>query len=295
METELIISPEIRKILLRYQRIERTDHLIYGRLARREKNEHNRRILACMAADEQGHADLWERYAGERVGPSRGLFFWGVLLSVVFGYTFVLKLMERKEYAAGQAYQALAGVFPETGGVIKDEQTHEKQLADMLEEERLRYVGAMVLGLNDALVELSGALAGLTLALADTRLVALAGIITGASATLSMAASSYLAERADGRRDALRSSLYTGAAYLVTVVCLVAPYLLFPRGMYLPALAVMLGAAILIILVFNYYVAVAKSLPFGPRFREMAGISLGVAVISFVIGLLAKRLLGVDL
>jgi len=42
--------------------------------------------------------------------------------------------------------------------------------------------------------------------------------------------------------------------------------------------------AILIILVFNFYISVAKDLPFKQRFFEMAGISLGVAVISFIIG-----------
>ena len=57
----------------------------------------------------------------------------------------------------------------------------------MLNEERLQYVGAMVLGLNDALVELTGTIAGLSFAMQNTGLVALSGIITGVSATLSMA------------------------------------------------------------------------------------------------------------
>ena len=64
--------------------------------------------------------------------------------------------------------------------------------------------------------------------------------------------------------------------------------------MYLGALAAMLAVVILIIFFFNYYISVAKSQPFLRRFGEMAAISLGVAVISFGIGLAAKRLLGVD-
>ena len=47
----------------------------------------------------------------------------------------------------------------------------------------------MVLGLNDALVELTGTIAGLTFVLTNTTLIAMAGIITGIAATLSMAAS----------------------------------------------------------------------------------------------------------
>ena len=87
----------------------------------------------------------------------------------------------------------------------------------------------------------------------------------------------------------------TGVAYLVTVAILVLPFLLFPTGMYLPALLTMLCSVIVIILAFNYYISVAKSLPFLRRFGEMAAISLSVAAISFVIGLVVKKFLGIDI
>ena len=164
----------------------------------------------------------------------------------------------------------------------------------MLDEERLHYIGAMVLGLNDALVELTGAIAGVTFALANARLVALTGIITGVSATFSMAASNYLAERADNNPKALKSSIYTGVAYLVTVALLVLPYLLFPTHMYVAAFAVMIVTVILIIMFFNFYISVAKEEPFLKNFVTMAIISLSVAVISYIIGVLAKELLGID-
>ena len=282
-------------LLMQYQRDELTDQKIYSAMARREKNEENRKILTRIASDEEQHAILFESYTGRKASPQLLKFWWYFILSRIFGYTFVLKLMIKGEYIADKSYQQLAEEMPDLKQVIEDERAHEAKLADMLDEERLKYVGAMVLGLNDALVELSGTIAGLTLALADTRIVALAGIITGVSATLSMAASNYLAERADGKDDALKSSLYTGAAYLVTVVCLVAPYLLYPRDMYIPALVTMLAVVIFIIFFFNYYISVAKSLPFLKRFAEMAVISLGVAVISFFIGILAKQILNIDL
>ncbi len=106
-----------------------------------------------------------------------------------------------------------------------------------------------------------------------------------------MAASNYLAERANGNAKALKSSLYTGAAYLMTVAFLVLPYLLLPNSLYLLAFAIMIAVVIVIIMMFNYYIAIAKSEPFGKRFLEMAGISLGVAAVSFLIGLAAKALL----
>ena len=165
----------------------------------------------------------------------------------------------------------------------------------MLDEERLQYVGSMVLGLNDALVELTGSLAGFAFALQNTRLIALSGLIVGISATFSMASSEFLAARSEGRTDALKSCSYTGIAYLLTVVALIAPYLLFPTGQFIPALICMLAVVVLIIAGFTYYTSVAQDQPFKRRFLEMAGISITVAVLSFIVGILAKKFLGVDL
>jgi VIT1/CCC1 family predicted Fe2+/Mn2+ transporter len=47
----------------------------------------------------------------------------------------------------------------------------------------------------------------------------------------------------------------------------------------------MIGAVIMIIFVFNLYISVAKNLNFKKRFFQMAAISLGVALLSFFIGM----------
>ncbi|MCH3944189.1 MAG: hypothetical protein LKE37_11265 [Atopobiaceae bacterium] len=75
---------------------------------------------------------------------------------------------------------------------------------------------------------------------------------------------------------------------------LVLPYLLFPEDMYVAAFVVMIATVIVVIAVFNYYVSVATDVPFGRRFAQMAAVSLGVAAISFLIGIAAKGLLGID-
>jgi len=156
-------------------------------------------------------------------------------------------------------------------------------------------VGSMVLGLNDALVELTGSLAGFTFAMQNTRLIALSGLIIGISATFSMASSEFLAARSEGRSDALKSCTYTGIAYLITVILLILPYLLLGTAQYIAALVCMLAIVILIIAGFTYYTSVAQDQPFKSRFLEMACISVSVAVISFVVGILAKQFLGVDI
>ena len=152
----------------------------------------------------------------------------------------------------------------------------------------------MVLGMNDALVELTGSLAGFTFAMQNTKLIALAGLIIGISATFSMASSEFLSARSEGRTDALKSCAYTGVAYLITVILLILPFLLLGNAQYLIALAIMMAIVVGIIAVFTYYISVAQDGKFKSRFLEMTLISVGVAVLSFVVGALAKHFLGVE-
>ena len=110
-----------------------------------------------------------------------------------------------------------------------------------------------------------------------------------------MASSEFLAARSEGRSDAFKSCTYTGIAYLLTVVLLIAPYLIFGNAQYILALVSMLIIVILIIAGFTYYTSVAQNQPFKSRFLEMSTISISVAVISFVVGILAKKFLGLDI
>lgn len=292
--SEKQISDELMKLVKKAQIDEEQGTILYAFMAKREKNEENKKLLEQMSKDEKMHADVWKGITKKELKPNKLSILWFKILTVVMGFTFVVKTMQKKESLAQVGYEKMIKELPEAAQILEDERRHEKELYNMLDEERLHYIGAMVLGLNDALVELTGAIAGVTFALANTRLVALTGIITGVSATFSMAASNYLAERADNNPKALKSSIYTGMAYLVTVALLVLPYLLFPLHMYVAAFAVMIATVILIIMFFNYYISVAKEEPFFKNFATMAIISLSVAVISYIIGVLAKNLLGID-
>jgi len=288
------ISDELMKLVQKAQRDEEEGAILYSFMAKREKNEENKKLLEQMSKDEDIHAKVWKEISNKDIKPSKLGIMWFKFLTVVMGFTFVVKTMQKKESLAQVGYEQMSKELSEAARILEDERRHEKELYGMLDEERLHYVGAMVLGLNDALVELTGAIAGVTFALANTRLVALTGIITGVSATFSMAASNYLAERADNNPKALKSSIYTGMAYLITVVLLVLPYLLLPTNMYALAFAIMLATVILIIMFFNYYISVAKGEPFFKNFATMAVISLSVALISYIIGVVAKQLLGIE-
>lgn len=283
---------KLKKALQNMQNAEMTEYYIYSNLAKKVKSKEDAEILQRIADEEYAHAKIWEGYTKEQSKPNKAKIGWYTFLATVLGYTFVLKKMEQGEDNAQKTYDLLFANYPEAKTIMEEEKSHEEELLNMLDEEKLQYVGAMVLGLNDALVELSGTLAGLTFATAQSSFVALSGLITGIAATLSMSCSNYLAEKADGNKNALKSSIYTGLAYLITVALMVIPYLLLDN-VYV-ALGVMLAIVVLIILVFNYYISVAKNLPFKKRFLEMVVISLSVAAISFVIGLLVKRFLGID-
>ena len=71
---------------------------------------------------------------------------------------------------------------------------------------------------------------------------------------------------------------------------MIVPYLVFPN-VYI-SLVVMLSVVVLIILFFNYYILIAKKTNFKKIFLEMILISLGVALISFAIGLLVRVFFG---
>jgi VIT1/CCC1 family predicted Fe2+/Mn2+ transporter len=287
------LDPKTLRAVLKVQENELTEHHIYRRLAKRVVAAENRKVLEAIAEDELRHSRQWQEYTGRRVSPNRikvGLY---LLLSCVFGFTFGVKLMERGEENAEASYQRLAEYLPQAQAIFVEEEAHEQALLQMLDEERLRYIGSIVLGLNDALVELTGALAGLTLALQNGPLIALTGSITGIAAALSMAASEYLSTKAEGDDKApVRASIYTGVAYLGTVTLLILPYLVLDN--YYISLVWTLAQAVLIIAFFNYYVSVAKDTTFRRPFLEMAGLSLGVALFSFGVGFVLRAFFGID-
>jgi VIT1/CCC1 family predicted Fe2+/Mn2+ transporter len=286
------LDEPLRRQLLGYQKNEITEHHVYRKLAGK-LGPANRGIMEKMAAQELRHYHVWRKYTQQDVGPDWLAVWRYYLLSRVLGITFGAKLLERWEQRDQVCYEQLQTRIPEADIVRQEECGHEAALLQMLDERKLRYTGSMVLGLSDALVELTGAAAGLTLALRSTRLVALAILVTGIAAALSMASSAYLASRSEETaKKPLTAALYTGVAYLVTVLILVLPYLML--GNPYVALAVTVTGAVLVSAFFNFYVAVAKDEPFGRRFLEMTGLTLAIAAISFLLGLLLRKWLPVD-
>lgn len=288
------ISEKSKALIARMQQNELNEHHIYSKIAKRikKKDPQNAATLQRIANEERKHYKIWSTYTNKSLKPNKLRVWWYTLLATILGFTFAVKLMEKGEAGAQDAYATLEQEIPESVKIRQEEEEHEQQLLQMLDEERLQYVGSMVLGMNDALVELTGSLAGFTFALQNSRLVALSGLIVGISATFSMAASEFLSARSEGRSDAFKSCCYTGIAYLVTVALLITPYLLISQP--LVAMITMIAIVLAEIAAFSYYIAIAREEKFGKNFATMAIISCSVAVASFIVGILAKQVLGVD-
>ena len=282
---------EVDKLILRAQKNEITEYYIYSKLANKIKEENNKKILKKIANDELKHYNIWKKYSKKEIKPNFFRVYWYIFLSSILGLSFGLKLMEKGEKLAKEVYKKIDGKFP-LASFIKDEHGHEKKLLDLIKEERVEYAGSIVLGLNDALVELTGALSGLTFALQNGKIIAITGFITGVAASMSMAASGYLSSREDDNKTPKKSAIYTGVAYIATVLLLILPYLLLDN-IYL-SLGIMLSIAILIIAGYTFYISTAKELKFGRRFLEMVVISITVAIISFLIGLIIRNVFMVE-
>lgn len=287
---------DVINLVKKLQRNEITEHKVYLNIANSVKKPEEKKIIEEIAAKELEHYHFWQVITETTISENKMLVWWYSLLAKVLGYTFVLKKMENNEVHSQKNYLAIAKIYPEAEKLAFEEQEHEKQLIELLDEEKLKYVGSMVLGLNDALVELTGTIAGLSFALQNTKLVALSGIVTGISATLSMMSSEYLAKRSgDSDSNPIKASIYTGIMYIVAVILMVTPYVLLPESQYALALVLMLVLVVLMILIFTYYISVAQGLPFKKRFTEMFVISMSVALLAFIIGVVVKQVLGIDI
>lgn len=289
---------EVRlKRLLALQRMEATEAEVYRRLARMQSDPINKSILEGIALEEERHESVISKITGQMVSPNRFQVTKQMLFARIFGFTFAIMMMEATENNISAEYRDLGLIE-----IADEEEEHEENMISMLDEERLHYSGSIVLGMSDALIELTGALAGLTFALRDMNLVALAGLVTGIAAAFSMGASEYLSSRTEKREvSALKAAFFTWISYLVTVILLVSPYLILDSDsegfwgleIYILALIGTFTIGLIIVAIFNFYTSVVERVSFKSRFLEMTGILGAVSLISYGIGLVLRSVLGV--
>ncbi len=286
-----MIDKAERRLLLKIQKTEITEHEIYKKLSRIEKNTKNKKIFNHISKDELEHYTTWKKYTNRDIKPSKLKIWKYYIISRILGITFGIKLMELGERNSQAKYEKIR--LKESLQILRDEEDHEKKLISMIDEERVKYIGSIVLGLNDALVEITGSLAGFTLALQNNQLVIITGLVTGSAAALSMAASEYISKKTDGRKAPLKAAIYTGLAYIIAVTILITPYLLL-NNIY-AALGLAVINALILISFFSYYIAVIRNMPFTRKFMEIAPITISVTLLTFGIGLIMRLIFKIEI
>ena len=287
-----MFNEKIKEKILNFQRNEITEYIIYKNLAEKTKGS-NSEILRKISEDELRHYNEWKRFTQIDVRPNRLTSLKFLVISSILSLTFATKMMENGEREAQKVYAEIISAVPEAKRILEDETVHEKNLIAMIDEEKIGYIGSMVLGINDALVELTGALAGFTFTFQNARLIGVAGLITGVAASLSMAASEYLSQKSEKGKSPLRASFYTGIVYFLTVLLLVTPYYLLSN--YYMALGATVIIVVSVVLFFTFFISVVKEMSFKRLFLEMLFISLGVAAVSFIIGWAARIIFNMEI
>jgi VIT1/CCC1 family predicted Fe2+/Mn2+ transporter len=279
--------------LLIFQQNEINEHRVYNLLSKRTKGA-NSEILNKISQDELRHYNFWKNYTKKDLSPQKSYIFRYLLMASIFGLTFSIIKMEQKENKSQKAYLEISKKIPEAKIHVQEEHKHEKSLIEMLDERRLSYLSSIISGLNDAWIELVGELAGFTFAFQDPRIIGFAGLIAGVAQFLSSSASEiqlYLSMKNEENRIALRASVFEGLAYLITVGLLISPYFLLDNYWFA---FIITGVSVFFVLSFlTYYVSVIKRVSLKSMYPSMIGIMLGVGSLAYLIGYIAKIIIGI--
>ncbi len=275
------------------------DFVIYSRLAASEKNPEFRAALESLIDQEKEDFAFWQKLSQHKEFSVPAWQVWYFFaIRKIFGLTFTARLLEGREKKMIVAYShylmhSAPELKQEIHRIIQHEQYHEQQLIAQIKEDKIEFLGNIILGLNDGLIELTGALVGFAFALSNHFVVAAAGFIAGIAATLSMASSAYMQAQYEEGRDARKSALYTGVAYLVVVLLLVAPFLIFAHSLI--AITMTIAIVIVIIAAISWYTAILFERKFFTRFFQMLLFTLGVAAISFGIATSVRLIFGIEI
>ena len=266
-------------------------------LSRRENNPEFKKALENIADGERSHYDFWRSYAPEaKVSSKRLRMYVILLLRIILGLTFTLKLMERHEAKLHKRYRQIAASIPPSDtlrfqAMMESEEGQEDQLISKIQENRVKYMSFIVLGLADAVVEISGIHAGSLGIYGRTQLAALAGIIAGMAASIAMGTAAYAQAKQGFQGSAKWSAIYTGVSYMITAVLLATPYFLTVN--MADALGASLVVGVLLVAAMTFYDTVISGRAFKRQFGEIAGIILGASLVLFLAGTLAGQYLGI--
>ena len=268
-----------------------TDYTLYDRLARTvDGGSPFSDSLKHLSQTEYRHYEFWRKYApDEEPKLSKRKLYWVLFLRRVLGLTFATRFLDRHETNVVKEYLSFAQMIPEEDraafdAMVDDERDHEKALAQKVESSAIQYISFVVLGLADALVEITGIHAGSLGIYQRTEIAGLAGVIAGAAASLAMASAAFAQAKQGFKGSARLSATYTGVSYFVTAILLAAPY--FFTDSMLVALSGSMAMAVVILALTTYYSTVISTKPFLRDFVEILAILFAVAIALYAFGYL---------
>jgi len=278
----------MKSLFVPYARAEITEYYIYSALSRREKKQENKELLERLAQQEKEHYEFWKTLLpGEEPKPYYLSVYLLPLMRRALGLTFTAKLLELHERDAVVNYRSLAAHIPETHRerfekMIGEEKAHEDALVGAITEKRISYIGFIALGLADAIVEVTGVHAGFLGVTGSTLIAGVSGIIVGFAAAISMGSAAYLQAKQDTEKSPVISALATGVSYIVSVLLLALPYFLLSSMLLAFVASTVVG--LLLLAGFTFYGAVVFDRAFWREFSESAGLMLGTALATYLLG-----------
>ena len=296
---ETTIAPDLAALAAESAKDEYNDGRVYLALARRERNNGFKASLQQLADGEQKHYEFWKQYAPHVKVHVNNLRLYVILfLRFTLGLTFTMKFMERHETKLHKRYREIAARIPREDmarfeRMLEDEEHIEESLMGQIHEGRVKYMSFIVLGLADAVVEISGIHAGSLGIYQRTQLAGLAGIIAGMAASLAMASAAYAQAKQGFEGSAKWSAVYTGVSYMFTAIFLALPY--FLTGSMVFALTTSLVVGVILVAMMTYYDSVISTRRFLRQFSEIAGIILAASLALYIAGTIIHDILGITI
>ena len=291
------LSPELVKLAAKSAQDEYTDGAVYRALSRHEKNQSFRKALEDLARGEQSHYEFWKAYAPEaepRVNKLK--VYVTLILRIILGLTFTMKFLERHEDALHMRYREMVEKIPAADkarfeAMMEEEEHQEDLLMGQIHEGRVKYMSFIVLGLADAVVEISGIHAGSLGIYNKTELAGLAGVVAGLAASIAMASAAYAQAKQGFEGSAKLSAIYTGVSYMFTAIFLALPYFLTVSMTF--ALGTSLVIGVILVAMMTYYDTVISARKFKRQFAEIAGIIMAASLALYIAGTLIRQILGI--
>jgi vacuolar iron transporter family protein len=288
-------------------------HHVFDKLASIEKDAKVKSILEKLSKFEVEHSRIWKEIPGLRKRPSKDTtnpFLINAIGAVrrVIGLELTIKIMEYEEVALeAKLHQELNqfGLDSAEKRVFNKIKKSEERGENPLKDNILKYsavlnnIRSIVLGMNDGLVEILGAVSGFAVALRQPLIVVVAGSIVAIAGTLSMAGGSYLSIEYEKslykkkNESSTAAALYTGIAYIIGSAFPLIPFIFGLTGYYAIALSVIVTAIVLTFA--STLISVVSDTSISQRIIRTLLISLGIVAVSIALGIYARNVLHINI